>query len=317
VPLLVGHPTRASFEYLKDKIARVLVKGPDVIVVLSSDLSHYHTYQRAKEMDMKALDALQRLSLEDLERLFAQGKAEMCGAYPALYVLGALRQAGATHGLLLRYMNTGDVVPQMKDRVVGYGAVAFVRTSLNRHQKVTLLKLARQAIETYVREGKVIEPEVKDIRLRAAGASFVTITVGNHRLRGCIGNLLPYLPLYKSVIQNAISACSRDPRFPPMRPEELKGMEVEISVLSPMEPVQDIDEIQIGKHGLYLIKGNHSGVLLPQVPVEFGWDRETFLKQLAVKAGLKPDDWRGARLYRFTAEVFSEREFVVEGKTGL
>ncbi|RME63406.1 MAG: AmmeMemoRadiSam system protein B, partial [Nitrospirae bacterium] len=270
VPLLVSHPTRASFEYLKDALAKILAKRSDVVVVLSSDLSHYHPYDRAKEIDSATIDAIQRLSLEDLERLLSRGKAEMCGAYPALYVLGALRQAGATHGVLLDYKNTGDVVPQMKDRVVGYASVAFVRTSLTKEEKLTLLNLARQAIETYVREKKAIEPDIKDIRLRANGSSFVTIKTGGHHLRGCIGNLLPYLPLYKSVVQNAVSACSRDPRFPPMSVEELRDMEVEVTVLSPMEPVEDIDEIVIGKHGLYLLKGNHSGVLLPQVPVEFG-----------------------------------------------
>ncbi|RME65787.1 MAG: AmmeMemoRadiSam system protein A [Nitrospirae bacterium] len=200
----------------------------------------------------------------------------------------------------------------MKNSVVGYAAVAFVRTYLTKEEKLTLLRLARQAIETYVREKKTIEPEIKDIRLRANGSSFVTIKTGGHHLRGCIGNLLPYLPLYKSVVQNAVSACSRDPRFPPMSVEELRDMEVEVTVLSPMEPVQDIDEIVIGKHGLYLKKGYHSGVLLPQVPVEFGWDRNTFLRQLAIKAGLGPDEWKDARIYKFTAEVFSERDFGLE-----
>ncbi len=317
VPLLVGHPTKASFEYLKDKLARILAKRQDVVLVLSSDLSHYHPYDRARKMDMKVLDALQRLSVEDLQRLLSGAEAEMCGAYPAIYALSALRQAGATNGVLFKYMNSGDVVPAMKSRVVGYGAMGFYKTALTRTQKITLLRLARQAIQTYVLQHRLINPEVKDPRLRASGASFVTIKVAGHRLRGCIGNLLPYLPLYESVIRNAVAASSRDPRFPPMAPDELKDMEVEVTVLSPMEPVEDIDEIQVGKHGLYLLKGNHSGVLLPQVPVEFGWDRDTFLKQLALKAGLSPDDWQGANLYKFTAEVFSERDMGIEAKAGL
>jgi AmmeMemoRadiSam system protein A len=115
---------------------------------------------------------------------------------------------------------------------------------------------------------------------------------------------MPSMPLYNSVISNAVSAASRDHRFPPLTKAELDEIEVEVTVLSPLEPVKDVNAIEIGKHGLRIVKDGRSGILLPQVPLEFGWDRLTFLKQVSKKAGLPPDAWKDAELYWFTAEVF-------------
>jgi len=122
-------------------------------------------------------------------------------------------------------------------------------------------------------------------------------------LRGCIGEITPTQPLYRSVINNAVRASSHDSRFPPMKKEELAGINVEVSVLSPFEPINNINEIEVGRDGLYLVKENRSGLLLPQVPVEFGWDRDKFLKQVSKKAGLPEDAWREGTLYRFTADI--------------
>ncbi len=140
----------------------------------------------------------------------------------------------------------------------------------------------------------------------ADGASFVTLKDARGNLRGCIGTILPVMPLDRSVITNAVSAASRDPRFPPVRAEELPGLSVEVTVLSPLEPLRDPNGITIGKHGLYLEKEGRSSVFLPQVPVEQRWDRNVYLEELALKAGLPKDGWRGAKLYTFTAEVIGE-----------
>ena len=114
------------------------------------------------------------------------------------------------------------------------------------------------------------------------------------------------MPLYQVVSQMAIVAATEDPRFPPVTADELPEIKIEISVLSPPKPVKDVEEIKVGRDGLIIRKGWASGLLLPQVPVEWGWSREEFLRQVSLKAGLPPDAWREAELYRFTAQVFGE-----------
>jgi hypothetical protein len=305
VPLLIGAPSKKSYEYLVTKLTELIREDEKTLIIVSSDLSHYHDYETAKVMDHRVIDAIERMALEELQSLLASGRAEMCGAYPMMYAMGVLRMVGATNGVLFRYANSGDVTGD-RSRVVGYAAVGIFRTPLTEAQKRLLLDIARKTVITYVKEGKEPQIEVNDPRLRANGATFVTIKTGSGRLRGCIGNIVPYMPLYRSVIVNAINASSRDPRFPPMRPEELEDIEIEVTVLSPLQPLRDVDDIKIGRDGLYIVKGGHSGLLLPQVALEFNWDRETFLKELCYKAGLPPDAWKEAKLYRFTADIISE-----------
>jgi AmmeMemoRadiSam system protein A len=111
------------------------------------------------------------------------------------------------------------------------------------------------------------------------------------------------MPLYESVIHNAIAASSSDPRFPAMTQEELREIDVEISILSPLDPIKNVKNIQVGTHGLVIRKGSKGGILLPQVATEAGWNRETFLEQICVKAGLPRDSWMDADLYTFTADI--------------
>jgi len=133
----------------------------------------------------------------------------------------------------------------------------------------------------------------------------VTLTK-NGRLRGCIGYTEAVAPLFKVVQECAVAAATEDPRFPPVSPEELPSLRVEISVLTPLFPIRP-EEVVIGTHGLMVAQEGMRGLLLPQVPVEWGWDRERFLDQVCVKAGLPSSAWRhGATLRAFTAEVFGE-----------
>jgi|Deesub1362A_J573_1020465.scaffolds.fasta_scaffold03499_5 hypothetical protein len=301
VPILIGTPTMKSFKALTETLTEILREDEHAILIASTDLSHYHDYETAVRMDHKAIDAVERMSIEDLEQYIRQGEAEMCGAYPVLYMMSVARKLGATNGVLFKYANSGDVTGD-RGRVVGYAAIGIYRMPLTQAQKMRLLEIARETIVSYVKERRVPQFEIHDRRLMANGATFVTIN-RHGRLRGCIGNITPYMPLYKSVIRNAIHACSHDPRFPPMSRDELEGIEVEVSILSPLRPLKDKDEIRIGRDGLYIVKGRKSGLLLPQVAVEFGWDRETFLRQVSLKAGLPEDAWKEARLYTFTAEV--------------
>lgn len=304
VPILIGSPTQRSYEYLTGKLTEILREDKKVMIIASTDLSHYHDYDTAVAMDVKVTDAVERVSSEDVERYMRNGEGEMCGGYPVLFTMAVARNLGATNGVLYKYANSGDVTGD-KGRVVGYAAMGLYKSPLSPGQKEELLSMARETITSYVRDRKVPEIEPDDKRLKADGAVFVTIN-RNGNLRGCIGSIQAVMPLYQSVIKNAVSASSNDPRFPPMTKEELSDIDVEVTVLSPLEPLKDVKDIEIGKHGLYMEKGGRSGIFLPQVPVEQGWDLNTYLEQLCKKAGLPEGAWKdGARLYSFTADIIS------------
>ncbi len=150
-------------------------------------------------------------------------------------------------------------------------------------------------------------------RIAEPGGAFVTIRI-HHELRGCIGYIESQSPLGEVVAEVAEKAALEDPRFPPLSREELEGAQLEISVLSPLRPVARVEEIEVGKHGLLIEYGHRRGLLLPQVPGEFGWDREEFLENTARKAGLPADTWKdpAATIYAFTAEILQEEEFATE-----
>jgi len=302
VPILIGRETPESYRHLADKIAARLKQDAHTIVVISTDLSHYHDSKTAGVKDRKVLDAVERLAAGDLERLLASGEGEACGGGPILYGMAAARGAGASEARLYRYADSGDAFGD-KQRVVGYGALGFYSKPLSAAARAEILQLARETVECRVNGRSLPEWQGGDLRLKADGAVFVTLKEKNGRLRGCIGSIQAHTSLHRSVVQNAVAAASKDPRFSPVRPEELPNLAVEVTVLSPMEPVSGSSEIEIGRHGVYLEASGRSSVFLPQVPVEQGWDLATYLKELALKAGLPPDGWQSGRLYRFTAEI--------------
>jgi len=171
-------------------------------------------------------------------------------------------------------------------------------------EKKLLLEIAREAIVSYVQNGTIPERTVQNSNLQVQQGCFVCVKI-NGMLRGCIGNFLSDKPLYKLVQEMAVSAATRDPRFYPMKADDLKDFDLEISVISPLHKITSIEEIEVGIHGLYMEKNFSRGVLLPQVAVEYGWDRDTFLSQTSIKAGLSKDDWQeGADIYTFSALVF-------------
>lgn len=172
--------------------------------------------------------------------------------------------------------------------------------------KKLLLGIAREAIVAHIETGTVPKREEQHKLLLEQRGCFVCVKIDG-KLRGCIGNFTSDKPLYLVIQEMAVSAATKDPRFYPMRKEDLGNFTLEISVLTPLEKISSIDEIQVGVHGIYLEKNFSRGVLLPQVATEYGWDRETFLNQTSMKAGLSADAWQeGADLYIFGAEVFSE-----------
>ncbi|TAN40844.1 MAG: AmmeMemoRadiSam system protein B [Nitrospirae bacterium] len=301
VPVLTGNLSRETFDFLSKRLAEVVGADDRIMLLASTDLSHYHDYATAMNMDRKIIEALERMSPDDLEQYLTAGEGEMCGRFPVMLTMNAAARLGANSGQLYDYRNSGDATGE-KDNVVGYAALGLYQKMLDEKERSELLSIARRTVDDYIRHGRVPDVTTADPRLNAYGTTFISLT-RKGTLRGCIGNVRNPMPLYKSVLLNTIAASSKDHRFAPVKQEELQDLEVEVSVLSPFEPVSDIGEVNIGTHGLYLVKGKNSSIILPQVAAEAGWDIYLFLGKLAVKAGLKPEEWREAQLFRFTAEV--------------
>jgi AmmeMemoRadiSam system protein A len=180
------------------------------------------------------------------------------------------------------------------------------KSPFSKDDRKGLLDIARNAITEKVINGRASDVHFEEPKFKAYGAVFVTIK-RNGMLRGCIGDISPVTSLGNSVKQNAVAACSMDRRFPPMKEHELSDMELEISVLSPFQPLKDVRGLKVGKHGLYIRKGQRAGLLLPQVATDNRWDSQTFLRQVCLKAGLPEDAWRDATIYTFEAEIISEK----------
>jgi uncharacterized protein len=171
-------------------------------------------------------------------------------------------------------------------------------------ERATLLRLAHRSIEAALAD-RQLELTPPNEHLAGARGAFTTLHL-NGNLRGCIGYALPNEPLYQTVAETAKAAAFDDPRFGPVTAAEAPNLKIEISVLSPLRPIA-AEDVVVGKHGLVVLQGSRRGLLLPQVPLEWDWDRETFLAQTCMKAGLAPDAWlHGAQLQAFTAEVFGE-----------
>jgi AmmeMemoRadiSam system protein A len=180
---------------------------------------------------------------------------------------------------------------------------------LNPEQRNRLLQIARSSIAA-VLEGRRpdLNPGHLDEVLRRPSGAFVSLHKSGRELRGCIGSIQPVHPLYLAISDSAINAAFRDPRFFPLARQELVDVHIEISVMSPIVPVRHPEEIEVGRDGLIISRGRHAGLLLPQVATEYGWDRNTFLEQTCMKAGLPAGVWRSADclIERFSAEVFGE-----------
>ena len=279
-----------------EEAAKALAERIDdkTIVVASSDLSHYHTYQAAKELDSRCVKAICDL---DIDAMMTQ---EACGKTPILTLLHLARQKG-WKARLLDYRNSGDVTGE-KDRVVGYSAVAFYAPgpeNLSAAERKFLLDLARKTLVSVTAGGSVPEVAAKDVppKLLEKKACFVTLTKGG-MLRGCIGHLMAIEPLHEAVADNARNAALRDPRFPPVSPEELNQIKIEISVLTDPQPLsfnspEDLlSKLHPNEDGVLLHIGPRTATFLPQVWAQLP-DKADFLEHLSQKAGCDPAAWRG------------------------
>ncbi|MGD0498487.1 MAG: AmmeMemoRadiSam system protein B [Bryobacteraceae bacterium] len=317
VPIVMGSQDYEVCRAVGVALAKMLQGQPNTLIVASSDLSHYHTYDEAVKMDHKTLKGIEEWDYLSMSRNFDQGIWEACGGGPIIAAMIASERLGASQAKVLKYANSGDVPGGDKSRVVGYGAVAFLKKqnraaadeppfSLEASEKQELLNIARQSVETAVQRGKAYEPPPPASEaLNQERGAFVTLTERGD-LRGCIGYTAPTKPLYLTVRDVARFAALQDPRFHPVAAAELGKLDYEISVLSPMRRVMDAKEIVIGTHGLLIRKGRDQGLLLPQVATEEKWDRAEFLEEVCYKAGLPRGSWQqpDADLFRFTALVF-------------
>lgn len=324
VPLMLLQPSWDECRRAGLAIAEAC-RGHRVLLLASTDLYHGDSYSDAKSTDSVTTGLLTALEPRALFDALQDGSAQACGGASVVVTMIAARELGADRAVLLARTNSNDVTGERGGYCVGYSATAFVATGedaaggkkqaeaaggdLSVAEQQSLLAIARKTLEEYIRTGRRPTVEPATPRLAEKRGAFVTL----HRqgeLRGCIGYVEAVKPLYEAVVDMAVAASTEDPRFPAVRPEELNEIDVEITVLSPLREIADPDSVEVGRHGLVVRHGFNSGLLLPQVPVEQGWDREQFLDHACLKAGLSPGAWRDSqtRLYVFTGQVIGETE---------
>ncbi|MCM8785674.1 MAG: AmmeMemoRadiSam system protein B [Candidatus Omnitrophica bacterium] len=315
-PILVGDPSKENTDLITNDLYNVIKERNDWIIVVSTDLSHYYPYELAKQKDLLLLETLKSKNINLIYSYLSAKKIEMCGD-SALFILLKIAEKYPDYEVkILNYANSGDTSGE-KSKVVGYGSAVVLRKEkkggnmLTKEQKILLLKIARETLENYLLGKKLPEIKVDDPVLIEKRGVFVTLKKKGE-LRGCIGYIEGVEPLYLAVRTMAINSAVKDPRFQPVVFEELKDIEIEISVLTVPKRVKSADEIVLGRDGVIVKRGFNQGVFLPQVAEETGWTKEEFLSYLCLhKAGLPQDAWKDPKteLYIFQAEVFSEIEF--------
>ncbi len=322
VAIVMGDQEEDSISSLGETLAAAL-KGTNTLIIASTDLSHFHSQKKAERLDSAIQTAVEQFDPDLLMDTLDSGKGEACGGGIVAAVMKAARRLGANKVNTLEYSTSGKATGDFEE-VVGYlsaaivgdktvtrpdsvlGARAAVRKqefSLDDEDRAMLLTIAREAIESHLKN----EPYFPPIRenLEAQRGLFVTLKIDG-QLRGCIGLIRSRDPLYKAVAEMAVAAAFDDPRFPPVTAVEFDRLEYDISVLSPLQRVRGIEDIEVGRDGLMIKLDLHSGLLLPQVATENGWAKAEFLEQTCLKAGLPKNSYKNkqAEVYRFSADVF-------------
>jgi len=323
VPVLVGTQSEKGCQ----EIAKALKPyfNNENLFVISTDLSHYPSYFDAQTSDKLITQAVETNSPENFlktrRQLESSGIPElqtaMCGWTSVLTLLNITKDISGLTFKTVLLKNSGDTKFGEKSRVVGYCSIAVSQKNeqtgkqedfLTPDEKKKLLQIAREVIKSYITTQKTPSIDSKDLTnglIQPCGA-FVTLRE-NSELRGCIGSFSADKPLYQTVQDMAISSSTRDYRFTPVSRDEIDKLKIEISVLTPLKKIKSIDEIVLGKHGIYIKKGGYSGTFLPQVASETKWTKEEFLGHCARdKAGLDWDGWKDADIYTYEAIVFGE-----------
>ena len=287
------------------------------LFVISSDLSHYPSYEHANDVDRQTLDSIKNGSAKEfIEKLakneesnITQLQTSACG-WSSILTLLYLTQNAHYKYELLKYKNSGDTSFGDKKRVVGYSALRVFKQKsdffLNETDKKELREIAKLSLyEATINNKKVLIDESRlPSKLKEPLGAFVTL-YKNKKLRGCIGTFEPDEPLYKVVMDMAVASAKFDNRFQEVTPDELKDIEIEISVLTPRKKINSLDEIVLGRHGIYIQKGVKNGTFLPHVASQMNWSVEEFVGNCAKeKAGISFDGYKDAEIFTFEAIVF-------------
>jgi AmmeMemoRadiSam system protein A len=346
VPVMISDPGPESAARLAKALTEIF-PARDTLFVASTDMSHDYPYDVAVAMDENAVRYIQALDPAGLYRAYRAYRragtdihvgqdgrpvpdcTQLCGMGPVLTLLEIARLVEGAEVTVFDRRTSGDVVGDKNSRIVGYfSAAVSTRKSrpdeqaasgagstgeyLGDGEKKELLGIARETLKAYLNEGEKKEFAPGSDKLNRPGAAFVTLKK-HGRLKGCIGYMEPIDPLWKMIRDRAIDAAAHDSRFKPVAKEELADIEIEISVLTPRVPVtKPLEEIEIGRDGVWLEIGMNRGVFLPQVPVEQGWKTvEEYLDHLCRKARVNQKGcWKSpeAKIQKFTAVVFSEHK---------
>ena len=315
VPIIIASSDLATIKSLSESLKPYFSNKN--LFIISTDLSHYPSYNEANIVDINILHSLTKNS--SLEFLNAISKNEdsqtknlqtsACGWSSLLTLLYLTENSSYTYELL-EYKNSGDSKYGEKDRVVGYGAVRVYKElkefSLNSSEKKELRKIAQLALETAVLENKRVEIDESKMspKLKEHLGAFVTLYF-NSNLKGCIGRFEPEQELFEVVIDMAIAASRHDSRFSPVNTKELQNIQLEISVLTPRKKVTSIDEIEVGKHGIYVKYGVKSGTYLPHVATDMNWSKKDYFQSCCEdKAGIAPKDCKDSEIYVYEAIIF-------------
>lgn len=320
VPIVVGQCEYITLNQLAENLSKAIGNRTDVLIVASTDLTHSYDFEETRKVDKLTLKHLQEMDPEDIYRKLSSEEIQMCGGLPVVSAIITAKKSGYDKIKLLSHTDSAEVTGNKTkgNWTVGYASAIIYRENkpreetelLNTKQKKRLLEIARKTIEEYLKSGRSPDFSENDPRLTAISGAFVTLNK-HGELRGCIGNIIGQKPLYETVRDMAVESATADPRFQPVTKEELKDVEIEISVLSPLRKISDISEFELGKHGVIVKSGWNQGVFLPQVALETGWSKEEFLSNLcAHKAGLSPDAWKNPKteIHIFSAIVFSEKQ---------
>ncbi|MBN1414039.1 MAG: AmmeMemoRadiSam system protein B [Bacteroidales bacterium] len=328
VPIVIATQYRETCKKIADALRPYFT--PENLFVISTDFSHYPTYEDAVKVDKATADAILTNRPQELIKTLDANEykrienlaTSLCGWTSVLTLMYITEKMEGIQYIPVTYKNSGDAKGYGdKSRVVGYYSIAVTGESIihasdqasevtfSLEEKKELLSLARKTIEIYITSGESYKPETGDYSamLLAPSGAFVTLHK-NGKLRGCIGRFDATLPLYKVVQEMAIASATKDSRFSPVTTTELPDLDIEISVLTPLRKIQSVDEIILGKHGIYIKKGYHSGTFLPQVAKDTKWTKEEFLGHCAQdKAGIGWDGWKDAELFTYEAIIFGEQ----------
>ena len=322
VAIVMGEQEESSIRATAEVLAAVM-KDRNALLVASTDMSHFYPEKEARRLDKNFESALSGFETQKILDVISSGKAEACGFGPVAAVVEAERRIGGKEVEIISYGTSGSITGDFSE-VVGYLSAVITGPALAKkrpaamglpirkktngftdEEKAYMKRIAMMAVEAGAKGDKFDLPPIPTDRLKEKRGAFVTLTKQG-MLRGCIGLIQAKHSLAEAVANMAIAAAFEDPRFPSVTESELADLDYEISVMSPLSLVGNFEEIAVGKDGLLIRLDMHSGLLLPQVATEQGWDRTTFLEQTCLKAGLSKNSYheKRAHIYKFTVDKF-------------